>query len=512
MTSTTKPDSADRAKRKRPARFVPALLATVGALATLGAATAPRTGAATPSATDQATAASNALDWLEVELMANGGSMPGFSPGSSEWGLTADTALALAAGGRTGSTEAQQAVDLLTGAATGYTTWAPTMPEVRVAGATAKVLLVLNTYERSTIVDGVDLEDELRSLMATSGSQAGRFNDRVPDPTWNASNAFGQSLAMLALAFSDNGVPSQSVQFLLSQQCPSGGFPLIYSDGGCSTDSSADTDATALSLQALLSVDRSSGVLNSLVDGLNWLLTQQDSATGAFGGTGPTSGLNTNSTGLIAQTLRAAGWVEGADSAAEWIIDSNQISEPTATGTPAFSDVGAISYNPAALSSALEVGVTSQVSDQWRRATSQAVLALGLPIYGPGQVEPVTSTPTTSTTSTSTTTTVAPNRPTTTEPVATTTTAAGITATTGAGDPNGATVEGESVLRSPTGSTDATSAVTSDSLRSTQSRSTLPRTGSDSTLMVLIGIAMVFTGLASAATQRRLATRRGTQE
>lgn len=512
MTSTTKAGSDDRFTTNRRRRAVPALLVALVILSILGLTTAPRSGAATPSADDQAAAAALAITWLSSQLNANGGSMPGFSPGASDWGLTADAALALAAGGRSDSTEAQRAVNLLTGATGTYTTWAPTMPEVRVAGATAKVLLVLNTYERSSIVDGVDLESELRSMMETSGAQAGRFNDRVPDPTWNASNAFGQSLAMLALTFSDEGVPAQAVQFLISQQCPSGGFPLTYSDSGCTSDASADTDATALSVQALLSVDQSTDVSDSLIDGLNWLLTQQDSATGAFGGTGPTSGLNTNSTGLIAQTLRAAGWVEGADRGAEWIINSNQLSQLRATGTPASGDVGAIAYNPAALSTAVETGITSQSADQWRRATSQAVLGLGLPIYGMGPAEQVTPPTTSPTTSTSTTTTVAPNSTTTTTPTATTTTVSNTATTTIVVDPHQAAVESESILNSSAGAAARASGAGSDSSRSAQAQSALPRTGSDSTLLVLLGLAMVLTGVAGMATQRRLVAGRGSQE
>jgi hypothetical protein len=374
--------------------LVVASMGALGAFAGAGVAAAP------PAPSTHADAA---LDWLGAQLAANGNTMPGFVAGSTDWGLTVDAVLAFVAAGRGADAAAQSATDQIEANAAAYTTWDPGTPGVREAGATAKVLLAVQSQGRDgRNVAGVDLEAELRSLQLTSGAQAGRFADRMPDPAWDASNGFGQSLAMLALALTDDGVPNEAVGFLLAQQCPAGGFRLTYgATPGCVDDSTVDTDATALAVQALLAVDRTPLVDDALDRAVQWLLARQDAATGAFGGTGPTAAINANSTGLIAQTLRAAGQTEPADAAASWITSMLQLNTANTTGTPAAPDLGAIAYQRSALDTALVSGIGAAAGDQWRRSTTQAVLALGLAPYGPVDVDPVVV-PTTSTTSTTT--------------------------------------------------------------------------------------------------------------
>lgn len=366
-----------------------------GALIAIGAAFAVVVPvAAVPAAAPAPTpAADAALDWQAAQLTANGGTMPGFSAGSTDWGLTADTVLAFVAAGRATDPVAVTATDALAANAAAYTTWAPSMPEVRDAGSTGKTLLTLLAMGRPATAGGVNLETELRSLMRTSGPQIGRFSDRVPDPDWDAGNGFGHALSMLALALTPGGVPSESITFLVHQQCPAGGFRLTYSGPSCATDAEADTDTTALALQALLPVPRTPDVSAALDRAIAWLLARQD-ASGAFGGTGPTAAPNSNSTGLTAQALRAAGRTAAADRAAAWIVGTNQLA--------AGPDVGAIAYDGAARDAALAVGITAQTGDQWRRTTAQAVLGLGLSPFGPPTSPPVTPGSTSSTTSSST--------------------------------------------------------------------------------------------------------------
>ena len=368
------------------------LLASFGAAAT-------NVGAVDPLEPARAT---GAIDWLDGELDTNGGTLPGFTPGSTDWGLTADAVLAHVAAGRGGDASAQTATDRLTGALSTYTTFDPDIAGVRIAGATAKVLLVLSSQGRDTTdvggeagSGGLDLDAELRSLMVTTGSHDGRFADRVPDPTWDASNGFGQALAVLALARTSAGVPDEAVGYLLTQQCPAGGFRLSYSPlaesaVGCTTDASADSDSTALAVQALLSTSRTSDSAEALGRAVSWLIARQDPWTGGFGGSGPTATVNANSTGVIAQALRAAGQIEAADVAARWITSSLQLT----TGP----DAGAIAYDADGYTDAGANGITTGTSDQWRRTTSQAVLALGLapysPVVGPPVVLPSTTVPT----------------------------------------------------------------------------------------------------------------------
>ena len=470
-----------------------AVVVTVLAVALGVAGTVLDAGAAAPSPTPQA---QPALEWLAAQLAANGGSMPGFTPGSSDWGLTADAVLAFAAAGQSNAPAAVTATDLLTGHASEYTTWTAGADTVREAGATGKVLLALRSMGRPSIAQGVDLESELRSLVVTSGPEAGRFSDRVPDPTWNSANGFGQALSMLGLAFTDGGMPPLSVTFLLAQQCPSGGFRLTYSTtAGCAADTQADTDATAMALQALLAATpRSTDVAASLERGTAWLISQQ-AADGSWGGTGPTAGANSNSTGLISQYLRAAGATAAADRGAAWIATCCQITPANSTGTPAAADAGAIAYNTGSLAAALNDGVTDQTGDQWRRATTQAVLAFGLSPYGPQDVEPLP--PVTTTTSTSTTIASTTTTSTTTSTISPPTTSAPEgTATTTAVD---ASVEADQLA----GAAEPNSYSHSGSSAGSSSGSRLATTGTDPALLMGSAVLLLVVGAMLGTAGRR---------
>ena len=338
--------------------------AALSPVAPLGAQTAP------PAAT---------LDWLESELSDRGGTLPGPVGEETDWGLTADVALALLAGGR-GTGPPLDAATAVLGALRSYTTWDdidPSLSGVRLAGPLAKTLLVATTAGLDpTDVDGVDLEAELRSLQQTDGADAGRFSDRNPHAP-DAATVFGHATALLALSRSDDGVPGLAAAFLAAQQCPDGGFRLEV--GPCSPGES-DSDVTAVALQALRVSPPAGEVDLALARGLGWLLAAQ-LGDGSFRGSGPTAIPNANSTGLAAQTLRSLGQPEAADRAAQWITDALLLGD-AAAGTPAAADRGAIAYVPERRAAALRSGIPAQQRDQWRRSGAQAVLALGLPGFG----------------------------------------------------------------------------------------------------------------------------------
>jgi hypothetical protein len=455
-------------------------------------------GAAAPAPSPQA---HPALDWLADQMAANGGTIPGFAAGSTDWGLTADAILAFAAAGRSTDAAAVTATDELTAHASEFTTWTTGPDTVRDAGATAKTVLALRSSGRIATAQGVDLEAALRSLLVTSGPRTGRFADLVGDPTWDAANGFAQSLSIMALSLTDAGVPDSAVAYLLLQQCPAGGFRLDLSGpAGCESDSNADTDATALALQALLGVDRTPAVGAALAEGTAWLLGRQGS-DGSFGGAGPTAAPNANSTGLAAQYLRAAGLTDAADRAAGWITGCCQLTSPGADGTPAASDVGAIGYNGTARDAALAGGLGTTV-DQWRRTTAQAVLALGLSPYGPQDVDPLPPVATTTSTSTSTTSSTSTTT-TTTSPADTTSTVPGPTATTDTGptntDPNASpAVEGEQLSSGASGS--AAGGGTSGSAGAS---SGLARTGEDPVLLLGTAVLLIAVGAVLATASRR---------
>ena len=158
------------------------------------------------------------------------------------------------------------------------------------AGATAKLALAVEVrHGNASSFGGENLIAVLRSLRQPSG----QFKDR--SAFGDFSNSFSQSLAILALARTPNGVPAPAATFLANTRCSDGGFPLDFNEATCTSEA----DSTALAVQALTAAGRSSAAAT----GIAWLLAAQQ-ADGGFVGVG---GENANSTGLAAQTLWAAG-------------------------------------------------------------------------------------------------------------------------------------------------------------------------------------------------------------
>ena len=126
-------------------------------------------------------------------------------------------------------------------------------------------------------------------------------------------------------------------------------------------------------MEALQVVGQTTGVKAASVKAVRWLLGQQDAATGSFSGNGPTGTPNANSTGVAAAALRAAGEAAAAAKAAGYVAALQLGSGP---------DAGAIGYDHDAVVAAPRGAIDDTSRDQWRRATAQGVLALGLPGYG----------------------------------------------------------------------------------------------------------------------------------
>ncbi|TWP50726.1 terpene cyclase/mutase family protein [Lentzea tibetensis] len=156
------------------------------------------------------------------------------------------------------------------------------------AGAHAKLMLAaLVKHKNPASFGGVDLPAGLRGLLTPSG----RFSDR--SDFGDFSNAFTQSLALLALDRTQAGAPAPAVTFLAGTQCADGGFPLNFGQATCTSD----VDSTAMVVQALFATGRATDAR----EGVAWLVTQQQ-ADGGFRAVanGPT---NANSTGLAAEAL-----------------------------------------------------------------------------------------------------------------------------------------------------------------------------------------------------------------
>lgn len=318
------------------------LLAVLAFVAALLVVAAPAAQAA-QTTTDPADAAAG---WLAGQLTDGSHFVQDFGDAGvfPDQGLTLDAVLAFAAAG-SGADNATAAMAWL-GSGTLATEYFGDGTSFSDAGRLAKVAyaaLVTGTDPHD--VGGVDVLTRLSSQLAASG----RFSDLPAE--FDASNAFGESFAVLALARTPGGVPPSAVTFLAGSECPDGGFPLDYGQPTCTPD----TDATAMVVQAL-GVD--GGDAAAAARGTAWLVSRQG-ADGSFSGTGPTDAPNANSTGLAAEALRAAGRTDEADAAVAWLT-ARQLGCTAPAGQR-----GAVAYD----SNGFDTGNVV-------RATAQAVLGL----------------------------------------------------------------------------------------------------------------------------------------
>lgn len=332
--------------------------------------------------------------WLIAQVDEATGAVPG-PTGAPDWGLTIDVVLALHASGM-GEQATAELQDAVAAHVADYAgpAWYPD-PQTRLAGPTAKV-----TY--AALVQGMDVHDvggrdmraELLDLVVAdeTAPDHGRARDRIVSaPGRDDSNVFSQALTVLALARS-GPLPPETVTFLDKHQCSAGYFrmynadgdvnPSLTCDGGVANGTSpSDVDGTAMGVQAMMAAqDAGFPDLDDDIDaGLDWLEGAQRE-DGSFGGGVSTSGSNSNSTGLAAQTLAAGAREESADRAAAYLRGLH-VDASRAGGTALSTEVGAIAYNQAALEEGLSDGLDIG-RDQWRRATPQAALGLSPVPFG----------------------------------------------------------------------------------------------------------------------------------
>ncbi len=236
------------------------------------------------------------------------------------------------------------------------------------------------------------------------------------------------------------------------------------SDAGCSDDADADPDATAMAVQALLAVG---GAATQAGAGLDYLAALQN-GDGAIGGAGPTASPNANSTGLAGQAFLAGGRTAQARATQQYLGSLQYGCDLPAALR------GGIAYDEAAYDAQVAAGDAAAPSDQDRRSTSQALLALaGVPLgavtaAGSAAEAPAlacaTSTPTSTPTSTGTATNTGG-------------------ATTGAGSDTGGTVAPVVAAAAPTGA--------------------LAQTGASPLLPVLVGLVLLVAGAVAVYASRR---------
>ncbi|MYS82712.1 prenyltransferase/squalene oxidase repeat-containing protein [Embleya scabrispora] len=485
-------------------RFTVAPTCAVAVCGAVLVAVAPVLPASADAANPYAAAGAAAAEWQAGELVAGG--IPGFA--GPDWGLTIDTMMALAAT-RSQPTALGAAADAVAANVRKYTSaeeWG--LPGSRIAGATAKVLFAAVVADRDpTGFGGLDMRAETLDLIAgaDAGDDAGRIRDKLTGSP-DSGNAFGQSLAVLGLARS-GGVPQSAVDFLIKQQCPSGGFRLypgqLGSTGATCQDTPTtvlDPDSTGMAVQALLAAateSKSVGAAAAARKGADWLKSKQR-ADGSFGGSGPTVASNTNSTGLAGQALHAAGYPAESDRAAAWVLE-HQITKDNAGA--ADREIGTIAYNAEALTSARAEGIPEFQRDQWRRATPQALLVLAdVPLGDLGKAPTgPTGTATTSATATATT---SPTATRTASPTTSTSTSAASSATN---SPSATTSAGRTASASASSTITTPGSVSGGNTGagSGSGGGRLARTGAQVGGLTLLAIGLVGTGLAVRAGARR---------
>jgi hypothetical protein len=290
-----------------------------------------------------------------------------------DYGLTADTALALRAVGHH-----PQALIHIRRALAHHVDAYTTYQTDRYAGPTAKLLVVAEaTGAAIHNFGGVDLVARLENRVIASGPSAGRIQDKS---TTDFANTIGQVFAVRGLLGANRASATPVLDFLLQQQCSQGYFRLSFTEDkdaaeqGCTAQDAPDTDVTALAVVELWSVrDTTPELRASLASAVAWLRTQQHD-NGSFGGGPTTAAANSNSTGLAGWALGLAGRCTVAAKAAGW-VRKRQV-QGSLAGTPLAGQRGAIAYDHAALKYAKAHGITGPNRDQWRRATAQAAPAL----------------------------------------------------------------------------------------------------------------------------------------
>lgn len=220
-------------------------------------------------------------------------------------GLTADAVLALSGVG----VAADVIADATTWLESQATAYAGDGTDAVWAGATAKLILVAATTGSDTSdFGGIDLVTRLEG----SETAEGRFSDT--SEFGDFSNVITQSLAVAALErVPDADASATAVGYLADQVCADGGFPEQLEAEPCTSS----VDATGFAVQALVAA----GEVEAARAAADWLLSVQ-ADTGSFGG--GDAAANANSTGLAAGALALLDETEAVADAHAWLIALQQ--------------------------------------------------------------------------------------------------------------------------------------------------------------------------------------------
>ncbi len=317
-------------------------------------------------------------DWLAGQL--TDGVLYNTQYAYDDFGLSIDAALALdAVGGQ------DAAVDAVTDAVAANlgTYVSGGDPDELYSGPLAKVLTLATDQGRNArSFGGSNLVTDLEGRVLGAGANTGRIEDRSQYGDY--ANTIGQSFAARGLTVAQSARADEATDFLLAQQCAAGFFRLSFAaqsapGQGCDDDpaSAPSVDVTALAVVNLSAQSASSvqgGVPDAIDRAAEWLLSVQGAA-GAFSGSPPTDGRNTNSTGLAAWALAEAGRSDASALSAGW-VRAHQADQAPRCQRGLTGQQGAVAYDDDALRRGRGDGITEETSDQWRRATAQALPGL----------------------------------------------------------------------------------------------------------------------------------------
>lgn len=293
------------------------------------------------------------------------------SPGTAGGPLTSSI-IALTASG-VGKTKSQQWLNTLEANIGTFIADGPGQ-----AGALAKSIYTVQIQGRDAATfGGQNMPASLNALMVDSGANKGRFQVSATD----YSSGLNQAWAVLGLARTSGGVPSEAIEYLIGLQCSNGGFAAAYNSdenwnpgqyhGTCQSNSEVDNDTTSMALQALLApgVSSATGASVAASKAADYLSEIQNSDGSV---SDPWFGPNSNTTGLAGQALRAAGKTVEANKATNW-LNSMQLTCANTTSAAAIGQVGAVAYNAEDLVKAKKSGISGGEFTQWTMSAQQAI-------------------------------------------------------------------------------------------------------------------------------------------
>ncbi len=319
--------------------------------------------------------------WLTGEL--TDGVIHNEQYGFDDFGLSIDVALGLDAAGQKPKV-VNAIVRALAKNVDTYTTSGTSI----YAGATAKALLLAAEQGKNPrSFGGVDLVTRLEGRVATAAPITGRIQDAF-DPAdpygGDYANVIGQAFAAGGLSLAKSPKARSVVRFLIEQQCSKGYFRLGFTfdktaadqscDGAPRAERTADTDATAFALLALTEVKQTAATKGAAKRAVAWLEGKQR-ADGSFGGGTATEASNANSTGLAGWALAAWGVLKPATRAGIW-VRGLQVQSANPCAGKLNGETGAIAYDAEAYAKGQTSGIGKKDSDQWRRASAQALPVL----------------------------------------------------------------------------------------------------------------------------------------